>query len=32
MTTIGWAFLVISWGSILSLATFCFARTLKKKT
>ncbi len=31
MTVTGWTFLVVSWGTILSLAIFCFYRTLKKK-
>jgi len=26
----GWIFMIISWTFILSLATFCFSRVLKK--
>ncbi len=32
MTTIGWVFLVVSWGGILGLAAFCFNRALKKRS
>lgn len=27
----GWIFLVVSWGIIVGLATFCFVRVLSKK-
>ncbi len=32
MTTAGWAFLVVSWGAILSLTVFCLSKTLRKKS
>lgn len=32
MTVTGWAFLAVSWGTILGLAAFCFYRTLRKKS
>jgi hypothetical protein len=32
MTLDGWILLIISWSAILSLFTFCLARTLRRKT
>jgi hypothetical protein len=31
MTFLGWGFMLVSWGAILSLAVFCFAKIFKKK-
>jgi len=31
MTTFGWIFLVISWGTILSFLIFCFGRIIRAK-
>lgn len=31
MTTGGWVMLVLSWGTILGLTTFCFARVLASR-
>jgi hypothetical protein len=31
MTFLGWIFMLVSWGLILSLAAFCFMRIFEKK-
>jgi len=31
MTTAGWVFLLLSWGMILSLLSFCYGRILRGK-
>ena len=32
MSPIGWTFMIFSWGLIVGLTVYCFARILKKKT
>jgi hypothetical protein len=29
MTTVGWIFMALSWGSILGLLIFCFSKVLR---
>ncbi|MBU1707992.1 hypothetical protein KKG05_02160 [bacterium] len=31
MTTVGWIFMAISWGVILSLVTYCFTKVIRNR-